>query len=244
VLKHFSLGPVLSPRLDAANATESLERSRWQYGVVAAAKAFEQARSGYGASQVFLASGIGVVAGVALTGLPLLVQFLIGGVAGLAVYWGVPTAWAGVGWLRASTVQRDEAREYARALEAYNHEYAQSAARREIAFTFRHDALEDARRLSEAEPRLMGSVSDEEERWRSILAAVARQIEDNGGEMSASMESQLTALADRSPYPSDISRIRNSMLSAGQNLLGEMRNQPAPAAPTPPRPEATGRAFQ
>jgi hypothetical protein len=95
VLKHFSLGPVLSPRLDAANATEPLERSRWQYGVVAAAKAFEQPRRD-GASQVFLASGIGVVAGVALTGLPLFAQFLIGGVAGLAVYWGVPTAWAGV----------------------------------------------------------------------------------------------------------------------------------------------------
>jgi hypothetical protein len=95
VLKHFSLGPVLSPRVDAAYATEPLKRSSWQHGLVVAAQAFEDPRSGYGALQVFLGAGVGVVAGVALTGLPLYLQFVIGGVAGLATYWAVPTAWGG-----------------------------------------------------------------------------------------------------------------------------------------------------
>ncbi len=35
---------------------------------------------------------------------------MIGGAAGLAVYWGVPTAWAGIGWLRAPLIQRNQAR--------------------------------------------------------------------------------------------------------------------------------------
>jgi hypothetical protein len=176
--------------------------------------------------------------------LPLLVQFLIGGVAGLAVYWGVPSAWAGIGWLRAPTVQRDEAREYARALEAYGHEYARWAARREIAYTFRHDTFQDVLRLADDQPSLIGSVSDEEERWRLNLANVERQIQANGGNISAFMTSQLTALDDRTPYRNDISRIRNSMLSACQNLVAEMRIEPPPTAPTPPQPEVMGQAFQ
>jgi hypothetical protein len=110
VLKHFSLGPVLSPRVDAATTTDPLKRSRWEYGMTAAAKAFEQPRSGYGAAQVFLGAGTGVVIGAAFSGLPLLAQFVIGGASGLAVYWGVPTAWAGVGWVHAPVVQRNEAR--------------------------------------------------------------------------------------------------------------------------------------
>ncbi len=74
VLKHFSLGPVLSPRVDAATKTDPLKRSRWEYGITAAARAFEQPRSGYGAAQVSLGAGVGVVIGAAFSGLPLLAQ--------------------------------------------------------------------------------------------------------------------------------------------------------------------------
>ena len=157
MLRHFSLGPVLSPRVDAARATDPLKRSGWEHGVVAAAQAFEQPRSGYGALQASLGVGVGVAAGATLAGLPLFVQFLIGVIVGLASYWAVPTAWAAVAWLYAPTIQRDEAREYVRALEAYNHDFEQWAARREIAFRFRHDTLEDVRRISA--DILMGSLS-------------------------------------------------------------------------------------
>jgi len=96
--------------VDAATKTDPLKRSRWEYGITAAARAFEQPRSGYGAAQVSLGAGVGVVIGAAFSGLPLLAQFVIGGAAGLAVYWGVPTAWAGIGWLRAPLIQRNQAR--------------------------------------------------------------------------------------------------------------------------------------
>jgi hypothetical protein len=248
MLKHFSLGPVLSPRVDEAQATPPLNRTRWEHGVVVAAKAFDQPRSGYGAAQVFLGAGLGVVVGTEFSGLPLLVQFLIGGAAGLVVYWGVPTAWAVVGWWRAPKLQRDQARKYARALEAYAHDYAQWARRREIAYDFRHDTLNDVARFRSEEeggPILMGSVADEETRWRSILTNIGAQMEQNGADVSAFIDAQLAFLdnEDGSFEGGDIALIRNSMLAACQNLLSEVRQEGPPTAPTPPQPEP-GAAFQ
>jgi len=210
---------------------------------VVAAKAFEQPRSGYGAAQVFLGAGLGVVVGAEFSGMPLFVQFLIGGAAGLVVYWGVPTAWAAIGWLRAPIVQRDQAREYARAFETYARDFEQWAARREIAYRFRHETFEDHRRITSA--NYMGSLSDEEDRWRNMMAQVANQIRDNGGDVSNFMEAQLAALddADNGYGGDDNARIRNSMLACCQNLLSDMLNQPAPRPPTPPQPEP-GPAFQ
>jgi hypothetical protein len=72
-----------------------------------AAQAFDQPRSAYGGLQVFLGAGVGVVAGVALTGLPLPLQFFVGGMAGLVIYWGVPTLWACGHALHAPYAQRD-----------------------------------------------------------------------------------------------------------------------------------------
>jgi hypothetical protein len=249
MLKHFSLGPVLSPRVDEATATAPLKRSRWQHGIATAAQAFDQPRSGYGAVQVFLGAGVGVVVGAAFSGLPLFAQFLIGGTAGIGVYWGVPTAWAGWSAWRALRKQRDDARAYAEALEAHVHDYAQWARRREIAYDFRHDTLNDVVRFrpeEEGGPTLMGSLADEETRWRSILANISAQIEVNGGEVSAFMQAQLAFLdnADGAFEAGDLARIRNSMLSACQNLLAEIRQEGPPTAPTPPRSEPQGRAFQ
>jgi hypothetical protein len=243
MFKYFSLGPLLSHRVDEATATEPLRRSRWQYGVVAAAKALEQPLSAYGAAQSIGGIVVGVVVGAELGALPLILQVLIGVAAGLAAYWAVPAAWAGIGWLRAPTVQRDEAREYPRALETHSHAYAQWAARREIGYRFRHDILEDVRRI--AAGRLMGSLSDEEDRWRNLLTQACTQMEDNGADVSDFLEGQLRALDDPDDLydGNDEARIRNSMLSGCQNLLAEMLNQPAPTAPTPPQPEP-GKAFQ
>lgn len=128
---HFSLGPVLSPRVDEAQTTAPLDRSRWQHGIVSAASAFDQPRSSYGAVQVLLGGGVGVVAGSAASGLPLYVQFIVGAVAALLAYWAVPTAWAAIGWWRAPTIPTGPGEEYARALETYAEQYAQWPARRE-----------------------------------------------------------------------------------------------------------------
>lgn len=90
----------------------------------------------------------------------------------------MPTVWAGVAALDARSAQRDEAREYVRALETYNRDLAQWAARREIAYRFRQDTFEDHKRFTAG--LLMGSLSDEEERWRNLLNQAITQIEDNG----------------------------------------------------------------
>src|SRR6266571_138797 len=69
--------------------------------------------------------------------------------------------------LTAPVKQRNEAREYAQALEAYVRAYAEWVRRRDIAYDFRHDTLQDVPRLAEEPPRLTGSISGEETRWRN-----------------------------------------------------------------------------
>jgi len=147
---------------------------------------------------------------------------------------------AGYYALRAPYGQRDEARNYAQALETHARNYAQWARRREIAYDFRHDGLQDAARLSAEAPQLMGSITHEENRWRTILTNIAAQIEANGGDASAFMEAQLAFLDDsdalRDAFGGDkIALIRNSMLQACQNLLAEVRQEGPPPAPVPPR---------
>lgn len=234
--------------MDEALATAPLDRTRWQYGIAVAARAFTEPRSGYGALQVFLGAGLGVVAGAAVNGLPLALQFLVGGLIALGAYWGVPTAWAGVAALDPRSVQRDEARRYARALETYNRDYELWAARREIAYRFRHDTFEDHKRFcaGQSDARLLiGSLSAEEERWRNLLNQAITQIEDNGADLSAFREQHLRALEDPddSFEGDDHARIRNSMLSACQNLLAETLQLPAPTHPSPPS-DPPGPAFQ
>ena len=136
--------------------------------------------------------------------------------------------------------QRDQAREYAAALETHVQEYVRWARRREIAYDFRHDTLADVRRISgevETRPQLMGSVADEEARWRTILTQIGAQIEQNGADVSVFMASQLGFLdnIDGAFEGDDIGRIRSSMLSACQNLVSDVRQEGPPAAPTPPR---------
>jgi hypothetical protein len=83
----------------------------------------------------------------------------------------------------------------------------------------------------------MGSVADEEIRWRTILTNIGAQIEANGGEVSAFMQAQLAFLdnADGSFEGDDIARIRNSMLTACQNLLAEIRPRRTAYASDPPK---------
>jgi len=146
--------------------------------------------------------------------------------------------------------QRDEARKYARVLETYAQDYVQWARRREIAYDFRHDTLiGDVGRFRPEEdggPTLMGTLADEEIRWRSILANISAQMEANGGDVSAFMQAQLAFLdnADGSFPGDDLALIRNSMMQACQNLLAEVRQEGPPTAPTPPTSEPPGSAFQ
>jgi hypothetical protein len=181
-----------------------------------------------------LGAAIGVVVGAEFTGLPLFVRFLIGGVAGLAVYWGVPTLWAGVAWARAPSIQRHEAREYAQALEAYTHNYAQWARCLVLAYDFRWETFFDAQRIDQG--NLVGSVADEEKHWRTNVEVIGGQMNENGIDVSDFMKLQLAALddADGAFGGDDVARIRNSMLAVCQNLLSDIPQVGPPTPPAPP----------
>jgi hypothetical protein len=250
LLRSFALGPGFWTRVAVAEAKDPLEQSSWERGLAMVASQYESPRSPVWAVQAVLAGAAGVPIGNAVAVSSWGVQVLVGGAAGLFVFWALPVALAGALAARpAPTRQRNEARKYAQALEAYAHDYTQWARRREIAYDFRHDTLEDARRLSgevQGGPLVMGSVADEEIRWRTILTNIGAQIEANGGEVSAFMQAQLAFLdnADGSFEGDDIARIRNSMLTACQNLLAEIRQEGPPTPPTRPSSASRGRAFQ
>ena len=143
--------------------------------------------------------------------------------------------------------QRNEARDYAEALEAYAHDYEQWASRLQIGYDFRFDILNDARRLSpEGGPTLMGSLADEETRWRTILTQIGAQIEQNGQDVSAFIQAQLRFLdnADGSLSGDHMALIRNSMMAACQNLLAEVRQEGPPTPPIRPSSASRGSAFQ
>jgi hypothetical protein len=250
LLRSFALGPGFWTRVAEAEAKDPLEQSSWERGLAMVASQYESPRSPVWAVQAVLAGAAGVPIGNAVAVNSWGVQVLVGGAAGLFVFWLLPVALAGILAARPVPIkQRNEAREYAQALEEHAHDFAQWARRREIAYDFRYDTLNDARRLSpevEGGPILMGSVADEETRWRTILANIGAQIEANGGEVSAFVQAQLAFLdnADGSFEGGDIARIRNSMLAACQNLLGEIRQEGPPTPPIRPSSASPGSAVQ
>jgi hypothetical protein len=89
----------------------------------------------------------------------------------------------------------------------------------------------------------MGTLADEEIRWRSILANIGAQMEANGSDVSAFIDAQIAFLdnADGAFDAGQLALIRNSMLQACQNLLAEIRQE---GPPTPPAPPTTGRNEQ
>jgi hypothetical protein len=165
-------------------------------------------------------------------------RVVLAALIGLGVALGVTLAISGFYAVRAPSKQRDEAREYARDLEAHAHAYAQWARRREIAYDFRHDTLNDLDRFrpeAEGGPILMGTLDDEETRWRGVLANIGAQMQANGSDVSAFIDAQIAFLdnADGAFEAGQLALIRNSMLMACQNLLAEIRQQGPPTAPTP-----------
>jgi hypothetical protein len=142
----------------------------------------------------------------------------------------------------ASFKQRDEAREYAAALETHVQEYGTWARRSQIADDFKHETLEDARRIGAG--NLVGSVSDEETRWRTIVSQIGEQMQANGGDISVFVDAQIAALNNTNDGLGDdesarLARIRNSMLATGQNLWSETRREAPPSVPGPPRTDSS-----
>jgi hypothetical protein len=220
-----------------AEGVPPLEETPWQRGKRQAS----DFANGRGVVFMIVCAPIFAVGGLfVLTSVSWPLRVFLAAVIGLGVALAAALLISGAYALRAPYRQTGEARKYARALEAHLRDYVQWARRREIAYDFRHDTLINEvvrfRPEEEGGPTLMGSLADEETRWRSILANTSAQIEANGGDVSTFIQAQLAFLdnADGAFEAGDLARIRNSMLSACQNLLGEIRQEGPPEAPTPP----------
>jgi hypothetical protein len=250
MLRRFALGPGFWTRVEVAEAKDSLDQSSWERGLATVALQYESPRSPVWAVQAVLAGAAGVPIGNAVAVNSWGVQVLVGGAAGLVVFWALPVALASILAARPVPIrQRNEAREYARALEAFAHDYAQWARRLQLAYDFKYATLDDVSRISEEPPRLMGSVADEKARWRANLTNFGDQIEVNGGDVSAIVAAALAFLDDPEVLKvvcrgDEICQIRNSMLPACQNPLAEIRSDGPPTPPVPPRSESPSRAFQ
>jgi hypothetical protein len=138
---------------------------------------YESPRSPVWAAQAVLASAAGVPIGNAVAANAWSVQVLIGGAVGLVVFWSLPVAAAGILAARPAAIrQRNEAREYARALEAHVKEYVEWATRREMADDFKQNTLEEARAIDQWGM----SPADIETRWRNNATAFGGQIAAHG----------------------------------------------------------------
>jgi hypothetical protein len=242
VWRFFGLGPVLWWSVEHAESTPSLSQTGWQRGVVAAARAVDNNRG----PVWVVAAGVGAGLGAITTAHSLIVRALLGAIIGIGVAWLVPTLWAVAVAFAGPLKQRDETREYARALEAHARAYVEWARRRELAEDFRWTTMEDGRRLMDArstggERYLMGTVSDEDVRWRSNIASIRGQLLEHGASenVAAVLDVQLTALdAKDDGYGDDeLGRLGASMFATCQNLHEEVRRRDAP--PTPPSPPAS-----
>src|SRR5947208_16841854 len=91
LLRSFALGPGFWTRVAEAEAKDPLEQSSWERGLAMVARQYESPRSPVWAVQAVLAGAAGAVT-VNSWG----VQVLVGGVAGLGVFWALPVALAGI----------------------------------------------------------------------------------------------------------------------------------------------------
>jgi hypothetical protein len=126
-----------------------------------------------------------------------LIRSLLGAIAGLAGALIAAMGVAGFYAVLAPRKQRDEARSYARALEAHMRDYAEWARRLEIAEDFRRETLEFARSVSEGNWHQPAAVL--EEHWRSNAATIRAQLSAHGsgdGPM-AEIDRQLEALESK-----------------------------------------------
>jgi hypothetical protein len=218
--------------LKAAPSLSPLEQNAWQRGYTDV--------SGWAKRKPVLVQIATTIAGCGF-GLTLGSTWWERGLFGALVAAGVFLAGLVVLWLWHSVTapvrQRDEARRYASALEAQVTAYKQWVRRRQIAEDFKDEALG----LVHALPYQLEHIYDiatATDDWRTRLRTVGRQLEAHGGSdvCAEQIAMSLRALdeTEGDGYPDDESRLRNNMLSAGQNVWTYVRSEEQPASPPPP----------
>lgn len=193
--KVVGIGRAIRVLVFPAKGLALLEETAWQRGKRQA----HELANGRAVLFMIICAPIFAVGGLlVLTSVGWPVRVLLAALIGLAVALTAVLLISGFYAMRAPYKQRDEAREYVRALEAHADDYAEWARRREIAYDFRHETLQEARRVGVG-GSLMGSVSDEEARWRGNVDAIRAQMREHGADASvlSLLDAQMEALDSR-----------------------------------------------
>jgi hypothetical protein len=219
--------------LKAAKYLTTLEQNAWQRGLTDI--------PGWTRRKPVLAQIGATVAGCGF-GLTLGSTWWQRGLFGALVAAAVFLMGLGVLWLWHSTTapvrQRNEARVYARALEAHVHAYTQWVQRRMVAEQFRWDTSQGG--LAIADGTDTRSATELERNWRAMSAGVRAQLVQHGAaedvDAVSAIDTQLRVLDTKEDQHGDdeIGRIRDSMVITGDNVLRVTRNEQPPTPPMPP----------
>ena len=231
-LKHFALGPILWRDVDVATATPALEQTAWQRGVAKTAAEY-RTRSAFGAVQAVVGAAVGVPVGnaVAVDAIPL--QALIGAVAALATFWMAPVAWAAAVATRASLVQRNEARVYARALETHLAEDEECAKCRAIVEDFYVETMAHFHNILDGHERR--SAEELETYWVSRTEQLIRVLEAHGAtsNLISTIRTPVAATLARDDSYGDrhFDRVKWNLATVAQNLRHDMLREESPEKP-------------
>jgi hypothetical protein len=169
----------------------------------------------------------------------IVLRALLGALIGLLVAVLIPLGMAALFAVRAPYRQRDDARDYALALEVYAKGLSQRADRLQIADDFRRDTLDFARAVFEGNWHRPASELDTQ--WRQNASSMRALLLDRGAGdgVAAEFDRQLEALdrKDDGYGDDEIRRLAANMQATCQNVWSLVRNEPAPTAPPPPRSE-------
>jgi hypothetical protein len=221
-----------------ATGLSTLQESAWQRGK---RETNELAKGREVLFMIVCAPAFAVGGLFVLTSVSWPLRVVLAALIGLAVAFAVLALMSAFYAFRAPYRQRDEAREYARALETHANDSAQWARRREITEDFRRETLEFARSVFEGNWQQSASALDTH--WRTNAVATQAQLREYGAdeEVTSEIDRQLSALdsameaKDDGYGDNDIRRLAANMQAACQNVwtLTRAHDMP-PTAPSPP----------
>jgi hypothetical protein len=218
----------------AASEIERLDQSAWQRACLDGSAWINRRNN----ASAFLSFVIGGAVGASLLlSSSVWVRIVEGGLAGIGAWLVSNVVIYGSQTALAVKRQRDEARKYARALEAHARDYAHWARRHEIADDFRWDTfLSRDAVLTEWERR---TPEELETHWRTTVNHIAAMMEAEGASdpVLREIEGGLKGLDEKGDgYGEDhMRRIWNNMGVISQNLKSILRSsESAPLPPNPP----------
>lgn len=222
-------------RLKASQSVPLFEQSALQRAVAELGEYANNAAIRFGFAAAPFIGAAAVIASLLATGRSwwfALVMAALGGIVGWAAAVGLVLLFA---FIRAPGKQRDEARRYAKAVEAQVADYREWAARQQIARDFFDNELQ---RANAVEYNLQHfSLNDQAEQWKVGLRGMEAQLRARGGgDYSGEVGNVIRAFdAKDDGYGDDEQRrLKWAMRTGAHNLWTLVRQEQQPAAPARP----------